>query len=83
MFDALGQHPSEEEVQNMISEVDEDGEVKWRTYITERIGERVGSWFSYNQATVERFSLVLGSYESYPEHDSFVFDVKRNSFDLV
>lgn len=43
MFDALGQHPSEEEVQNMISEVDEDGEVKWRTYITERIGERVGS----------------------------------------
>lgn len=25
VFDALGQHPSEEEVQNMISEVDEDG----------------------------------------------------------
>lgn len=68
----------------MISEVDEDGEVKWRIYITERIGERAGSSVdTYNQATVERFSLVPGSYESYPEHDSFVFDVKRNSFDLV
>lgn len=46
-------------------------------------GLGVDSVDTYNQATVERFSLVLGSYESYPEHDSFVFDVKRNSFDLV